>query len=148
MNIEFNTNPVFGKEKMYSQVLQFRHRGNWVWHSSWELVSCQIAANQQLLRWHIMRWERLCIPASKYLQSFKLLIWKIVWNLLATTEIVLAHVSAINWDQLSQKQVKLPDTEQHCKRETWMKLTAQLVNPWCSCCRPDFQRVPSSAIYY
>jgi len=47
MNIEFNTNPVFGKEKMYSQVLQFRHRGNWVWHSSWELVSCQIAANQQ-----------------------------------------------------------------------------------------------------
>lgn len=28
MNIEFNANPVFGNEKMYSQVLKFRHRGN------------------------------------------------------------------------------------------------------------------------
>lgn len=54
----------------------------------------------------------------KDLQSFKLLIWKIVWNLLATTEIVVAHVSAIDCDQPSQKLVKLPDTEQHCKRET------------------------------
>ena len=69
------------------------------------------------LRWHIMRWKRLYMPASKDLKSFKLLIWKIVWNLLATTEIVVAHVSAINWDQPSQKLVKLLDTGQHCKRE-------------------------------
>jgi len=51
------------------------------------------------------------MPASKDLQSFKLLIWKIVRNLLATTEIVLAHVSAINWDQPRQKLVKLLYTE-------------------------------------
>ena len=97
MNIEFNANPVFGKEKMYSQVLQLRQGTapeNW--------FPARLLQINSSLRWHIMRWKRLYMPASKDLKSFKLLIWKIVWNLLATTEIVVAHVSAINWDQPSQ----------------------------------------------
>lgn len=43
----------------------------------------------------------------KDLQSFKLLIWKIVRNLLTTTEIILAHISAMNLEQANQQQVKL-----------------------------------------
>lgn len=53
----------------------------------------------------------------KDIQSFKLFIWKIVRNLLASAEIILAYISAMNWDQASQQLVKLPEIEQDCKIE-------------------------------
>lgn len=53
----------------------------------------------------------------KDIQSFKLFIWKIVRNLLATAKIILAHISAMNWDQASQQLVKLPEIQQDYKRE-------------------------------
>jgi hypothetical protein len=58
---------------------------------------------RSLTRWYAIRkfFKEQNIWYSRHLQPLKLFIWKIVWNLLATTEVILAHVTASNFDQFN-----------------------------------------------
>jgi hypothetical protein len=52
----------------------------------------------KLLRQYAIKQKKCFFQHLKDLQSFKFLIWKIVWNLLTITKVILAHVTALNLD--------------------------------------------------